>query len=77
MDDFCKGANIFTNKEAELKHQIDHSRQLYKVYEKSLANATRNFPEMAEVYGMQDFLKPLPRDDDKPKNPSKLQLTKQ
>ena len=23
MDDFCKKANIFTNKEAQLKHQVD------------------------------------------------------
>ena len=67
MDEFCKGANIFTNKEAQLKHQIDHSRKLHKVYEKSLGNATKNFPEMPEVFGMNDFLKPLPRDDDEKK----------
>ena len=64
MDEFCKGANIFTNREAKLKHQINHSRKLHKVYETSLGNATKTFPEMPEVFGMNDFLKPLPRDDD-------------
>lgn len=67
MDDFCKQANIFTNKLESKKHQADHSRKLHKVYEKSLENATKNFPIMPEVFGMNDFLKPLPRDDDEKK----------
>mmetsp|Transcript_39371 Transcript_39371/g.51531 ORF Transcript_39371/g.51531 Transcript_39371/m.51531 type:complete len:89 (+) Transcript_39371:50-316(+) len=64
MDDFCKQANIFTNKDDALKHQIDHSRKLHKVYEKSLENATKNFPVHPEVHGMDEFLKPLPKYDD-------------
>ena len=67
MDDFCKQANIFTNREASMKHQIDHSRKLYKLYENSLHNATKNFPVMPDVFGMNDFLKALPRDDDEKK----------
>lgn len=78
MDDFCKQANIFTNEEAKLKHQIDHSRKLHKVYEKSLENATKNFPVLPEVFGMNDFLKPLPRDDEEKAKKQKEQLaTKQ
>ena len=64
MDDFCKQAKIFTNRDDSLKHQIDHSRKLHKVYEKSLENATKNFRAHPEVHGMDDFLKPLPRLED-------------
>ena len=77
MDDFCKQANIFTNKEASLKHQIDHSRNLHKVYEKSLENATKNYPVMPEVFGMNDFLKPLPRDEDDKKQKNAAANVKQ
>ena len=59
MDDFCKQANIFTNNLEQKKHQADHSRKLHKVFEKSLENATKNFPVMPEVFGMNDFLKPI------------------
>jgi len=64
MDDFCKQTNIFTNKDDALKHKIDHSRKIHQVYERSLENATKNFPVMPDVFGMDDFLKPLPRDDE-------------
>jgi len=40
---------------------------LHKVYERSLEQATKNCPELPEVFGMDDFLKPLPRDDDEKK----------
>ena len=76
MDDFCKMANIFTNEGASLEHRIDHSRKLHKVYEKSLENATKNFPEMPDVFGMNDFLKPLSKIADDEKR-AKLQKDKE
>lgn len=65
MDDFCKQAKIFTNKADASQHRIDHSRKLHKIYEKSLENATKNYPELPEVFGMDDFLR---RDDDDKKS---------
>ena len=73
MDDFCKQTNIFTNKDDALKHRIEHSRKLHGVYETSLENATKNFAVLPEVFGMDDFLKPLPRDDDEKKKQKLLQ----
>lgn len=51
MDDFCKQANIFTNKDDALKYKVEHSKNLHKIYEKSLENATKAFPYHAEVHG--------------------------
>ena len=51
MDDFCKQANIFTNKDDALKYKVEHSKNLHRIYEKSLENATKAFPYHAEVHG--------------------------
>ena len=65
MDDYCKQAKIFTNKSDAAQHRIDHSRKLHRIYEKSLENATKNYPVLPEVFGMDDFLR---RDDDDKKS---------
>lgn len=45
------------------------------MYEKSLENATKNFPEMAEVFGMKELLKSLPREEDEKKAIKHLNMT--
>ena len=56
MDDFCKQANIFTNKDDALKYQVEHSKKLHKVYERSLENATKAFPKVESVKDYNVFL---------------------
>lgn len=79
MDDFCKQAHIFTNKDDALRHSIDHSRQLHKVYETSLEAATKSFKVHPEAYLMDVLLKGKQEEEKKKpaKRPEASQLMRQ
>ena len=56
MDDYCKKAQVFLNKDDELQYNLKKNQGLFRVYKKSLTNAFKHIPIPEEVRGLKEFL---------------------
>ena len=56
MDDYCKNAYVFLNKDDEQKFTLKKNAVLFKLYKKALTNAFKKVPVAQEVPGFNEFL---------------------
>lgn len=56
MDDYCKEAQVFLNKDEALKHNLLKNSAMYEIYKKTLTNAFRNVKTQLEVPEQVEFM---------------------